>query len=202
MAAQALLLRDHLLASRFAGGPLTCISTCPNLCTAGAHSLAKSAVNAWILSRNSGAHSQIRWEPGRRGGIYVRTFVLAAAAGSLVASPAAAGHYRSYSHHHRHHNNDRVLTGVLAGAVIGGLLASSHGYGYGYASPYYGYSSYPAYGYGYPSYGNAYPSYGYYGASYGYRYPVYRSRTVYAYPRYAYGGRYYEGRRHHHHRHH
>jgi hypothetical protein len=55
--------------------------------------------------------------------------------------------------------------GALAGAVIGGAIASSaYGYYggpyYGYGGPVYGYGG-PAYGYGGPAYGGYYPAYGY-----------------------------------------
>ena len=66
--------------------------------------------------------------------------------------------------------------GLAAAAIIGGAIASSSYYGYGYGYPGYAYSGYaPAYyGYGYaPAYaGYAYaPAY----AGYGYAYPRYRS---------------------------
>jgi hypothetical protein len=57
--------------------------------------------------------------------------------------------------------------GALAGAVVGGAIASSaYGYYggpyYGYGGPYYGGGYYPAYGYGGPYYGSGYsPAYGY-----------------------------------------
>ena len=66
--------------------------------------------------------------------------------------------------------------GLAAAAIIGGAIASSSYYGYGYGYPGYAYSGYaPAYyGYGYaPAYaGYAYaPAY----AGYAYAYPRYRS---------------------------
>ena len=67
---------------------------------------------------------------------------------------------------------------AVAGAVVGGALATGYGYGYGTGYPYSGYesstypysgyasSTYPYYGYGY-----GYPNYGTYGyQSYGYPY--------------------------------
>lgn len=76
--------------------------------------------------------------------------------------------------------------GLLAGAIIGGAIASSAPYGYYGGGPYYG-----GYGYG-PGYGYA-PAYYGYGPSYGYggyyarpRYYGYRAYRPYYGPRYGY----------------
>ena len=76
--------------------------------------------------------------------------------------------------------------GFLAGAIIGGAIASG---GYGYANGGYGYYGAPSYSYGYP----AYPSYGYYapravyygyGSSYGHGAYGYYGPYGVGYPRY------------------
>jgi len=79
--------------------------------------------------------------------------------------------------------------GLLAGAIIGGAIASSAPYGYYGGGPYYGggYGYGPGYGYGYaPAYYGYGPSYGY-GGYYArpryYGYPAYRP---YYGPRYGY----------------
>jgi hypothetical protein len=88
--------------------------------------------------------------------------------------------------------------GLLAGAIIGGAIASSAPYGYYGGGPYYGgYGGYgygSGYGYGYaPSYGYAPAYYGGYGPSYGYggyyarpSYYGYRAYRPYYGPRYGY----------------
>jgi hypothetical protein len=78
--------------------------------------------------------------------------------------------------------------GLLAGAIIGGAIASSAPYGYYGGGPYYGGYGYgPGYGYGYA------PAYYGYGPSYGYapyyarpRYYGYRVYRPYYGPRYGY----------------
>ena len=67
---------------------------------------------------------------------------------------------------------------AVAGAVVGGALATGYGYGYGTGYPYssfgYGYPNYGTYSYSYPNYGTygySYPNYGTYGyQSYSYPY--------------------------------
>ena len=79
--------------------------------------------------------------------------------------------------------------GLLAGAIIGGAIASSAPYGYYGGGPYYGGYGYgPGYGYGYaPAYYGGYgPSYGYGGYYAGPRYYGYRAYRPYYGPRYGY----------------
>lgn len=78
------------------------------------------------------------------------------------------------------------LGGLAAAAIVGGAIASSAPYGYGYyGGPYYGYG-YPGYGYGYaPAYYGYAPAYAYpryyrpYRPYYGYSYGYYRPYRVY-----------------------
>jgi len=76
--------------------------------------------------------------------------------------------------------------GLAAAAIIGGAIASSSYYGYGYGYPGYAYSGYaPAY-YGY-GYAPAYYGYGYAPAYAGYAYAPAYAGYGYAYPRYRSG---------------
>lgn len=83
------------------------------------------------------------------------------------------------------------IGGLAAGAIIGGAIASSAPYGYGYygGGPYYGggYGYGPGYGYGYaPAYYGYGPSYGYGGYYARPRYYGYRAYRPYYGPRYGY----------------
>jgi hypothetical protein len=76
--------------------------------------------------------------------------------------------------------------GLLAGAIIGGAIASSSPYGYYGGGPYYGGYG-PGYGYGYaPAYYGYGPSYGYGGYYARPRYYGYRAYRPYYGPRYGY----------------
>ena len=75
-----------------------------------------------------------------------------------------------------------VGAGIVAAAVVGGIIAANSGYRY--RTPYYGYGYGSGYGYGYPSYyGPSYYSYGapYYGYSRSYYRPVYAYRPIRVY---------------------
>ena len=99
--------------------------------------------NSWMTTSSSGLVTQADARVGRPGT-------------PLSAAGVARRHYRR---------------AAVAGAVVGGALATGYGYGYGSSYPYSSYatSTYPYDGYGY-GYGYSYP-YGTYGyQSYGYPY--------------------------------
>lgn len=88
----------------------------------------------------------------------------------MLASPAALAHDGYY--HHGDRAGD-LLGALVVGAVIGGVVASTHRDRYYYDGGYYAPQPYPS---------------GYYGYNNGYAYPAYQS-----YPAYGYGGYYGSG---------